>query len=353
MTTEIFPQPNTICKVLAGSRAYGTNHEGSDWDYRGIFVGSPIQIRTPFFPIKEQSDSTEEDTKYYELCQFMKLAIDCNPNILEILHVGEQAVLFSTPSYEILREAAPRLLNRKVAFTTTGYAMSQLARIKGHNKWINNPMPEQQPRQSEFISLVTNFTPDKFFSFEDVRQKVLTGHVFASYGSQEQALLLGIYPGKPEDRLFDRNGAILVADDLDKATNRPLMIVKFNKDEYNVHKDKWSNYWTWKKNRNAARSELEEKHGFDTKHAMHLVRLLRMGKEALTEGIINVHRSDAAELLDIRNGKWTYEEILEYANELNEEVKRLADTSYLPKTPDIKFAAQLIIQIQDSAWTTK
>ncbi|AEZ66297.1 hypothetical protein phiTE_131 [Pectobacterium phage phiTE] len=38
------------------------------------------------------------------------------------------------------------------------------------------------------------------------------------------------------------------------------------------------------KNRNAARHELEEKFGYDTKHAMHLVRLLRMSQEILETG---------------------------------------------------------------------
>lgn len=349
MNQEVFPQPNTICKVLAGSRAYGTSHEGSDWDYRGIFVGSPTQIRTPFFNIKESADNTEEDTKYYELSQFMRLAVDCNPNILEILHVDESAIMFSTPAYQLLREGRDRLLSKKVAFTTTGYAMSQLSRIKGHNKWINNPMPEDPPKQCDFISLVTNFTPTKGFTFSDFRSQFANGgYVFSSYGSQDQDTLLGIYEADG-GRLFSKSGMLLISD-VDKSQQLPKLIVKFNRNEYNTYKDKWSNYWDWKRNRNVARSALEEQHGFDTKHAMHLVRLLRMGKEALTEGKINVRRPDAQELLDIRNGKWTYDQILDYANTLNDEVQRLAETTMLPSKPDLKFAANLIIQIQDATW---
>lgn len=136
-TPQELMQQNCIVKHYAGSHAYGTNIASSDVDFRGIFVADPINLRTPFYPIKEVEDSSEEDTKFYELAQFMKLALDCNPNVVETLWVDEQDVVFSTPAYEILRAAAPKLLSSKIAFTTSGYALSQLKRIKGHNKWIN------------------------------------------------------------------------------------------------------------------------------------------------------------------------------------------------------------------------
>lgn len=352
MAGDTFLPPNTICKVLAGSRAYGTSTPESDWDYRGIFVGTPLQIRTPFFTIKEQADSTEEDTKFYELSQFIKLAVDCNPNIIELLHADDEAIVLSTPPYELLRENASRLLSTKVAFTTTGYALSQLTRIKGHNKWINNPMPENPPTQQQFMTLLANFTTDKVFSFYDVFNTIAHGHVFASYGGQGGGVVYGIFPGKPSDQLFDHTGAIIISE-VDKASERPQYIVKFNREEYQTARDKWKNYWDWKRNRNEKRSALEEKYGFDTKHAMHLVRLLRMGVEVLETGTVNVRRADAQELLEIRNGAWTYEQIIDYANFMDDRIKKLVQTSSLPKKPDLKLAAELIIQIQDMAWTTK
>ena len=136
-TAQELMQQNCIVKHYAGSHAYGTNIATSDVDFRGIFVADPINLRTPFYPIKEVEDASEEDTKFYELAQFMKLALDCNPNVVETLWVDQQDVVFSTPAYEILRAAAPKLLSSKIAFTTSGYALSQLKRIKGHNKWIN------------------------------------------------------------------------------------------------------------------------------------------------------------------------------------------------------------------------
>jgi uncharacterized protein len=136
-TAQELMRDNMLVKHYAGSHAYGTNIASSDVDFRGIFIADPVNIRTPFYPIKEVDDSSEEDTKFYELFQFMKLTLDCNPNVVETLWIAEQDIVHSTPAYDMLREAAPKLLSSKIAFTTSGYALSQLKRIKGHNKWIN------------------------------------------------------------------------------------------------------------------------------------------------------------------------------------------------------------------------
>ena len=116
-------------------------------------------------------------------------------------------------------------------------------------------------------------------------------------------------------------------------------------------KEKHSQYWTWKRNRNKARGDLEEQFGYDTKHAMHLVRLLRMGQEALMAGHLLVKRPDAEELLEIRNGAWTYNMVVQYAEEMDREVRtKLYHTTKLPKRPNVKFAAGLLMKVQDLVW---
>lgn len=136
-TPQDMMRDNLLVKHYAGSRAYGTALPTSDTDFRGIFVAEPVCVRTPFFTVKEVDDSTEEDTKMYELWQFMRLALDCNPNVIETLWVDESSIVQTSPGYELLRENRHALLSSKIAFTTSGYALSQLKRIKGHNKWIN------------------------------------------------------------------------------------------------------------------------------------------------------------------------------------------------------------------------
>jgi len=338
---------NLIVKHFAGSYAYGTSLPTSDVDFRGIFVADPANIRTPFYPIREVDDQTEEDTKIYELNQFMKLCLDCNPNIIETLWVRYEEITYSSSAYELLRKAAPQLLSSKIAFTTSGYAISQLKRIKGHNKWINNPQPEQAPQQVDFVSLVHNFTTAQKFKIN--LRDFYENHRLVPYSSNT----FGLYQMNGYHPFNITSGNLNIDYEGDShALGTPLYIIKFNNDVYTTQKEQWSHYWTWKKNRNVARSKLEEEHSFDTKHAMHLVRLLRMGEEALTTGIINVYRPDAAELLSIRNGAWTYEEIIKYAEDLDNHIRNdLYTVTNLPKYPDVKLAASLIIQIQEMVWT--
>jgi predicted nucleotidyltransferase len=61
--------------------------------------------------------------------------------------------------------------------------------------------------------------------------------------------------------------------------------------------------------------ELDKKadRSMNCKHAMHLVRLLRMGMEILRGEGVQVFRPDREELLEIRNGAWTYEQLVDYA----------------------------------------
>lgn len=347
-TPQELMQENCIVKHYAGSHAYGTNIASSDVDFRGIFVADPINLRTPFYPIKEVEDSSEEDTKFYELAQFMKLALDCNPNVVETLWVDEQDVVLSTPAYEILRAAAPKLLSSKIAFTTSGYALSQLKRIKGHNKWINNPQSVDAPKQIDYISLVHNFTGGKTFKI-DLRD-FAENHRLVPYSGNT----FGLYRIDGYSPFNAETGALNADYEGDShALGTPLYLIKFNKEIYLAAKDTWEHYWTWKKNRNEKRSELEEQFGYDTKHAMHLVRLLRMGEEALTTGVLKVRRPDAEELLAIRGGAWSYGDLVAYAEKVDARVRtELYEKSVLPKKPDTHFAAQIMMEIQDSVWKT-
>ena len=78
----------------------------------------------------------------------------------------------------------------------------------------------------------------------------------------------------------------------------------------------------------------------NTKHGAHLVRLLRMGREILETGAVNVWRGDidADEIVSIRNGSWSYDRLIEWAEEQNAYLDEYykSGKSPLPKTPDHK-----------------
>lgn len=355
-------QDNLLVKHLAGSNAYGTALPTSDVDYRGVFVADPVNVRTPFFRVDEVEVTSEEDTKLYELSNFMKLVVDCNPNVVESLWVDMDDVVSYHPAYLLLREHAPELLTRKVAFTTSGYALAQLKRIRGHNKWLNNPQPVEQPQQVDFVSMVQHFTTGderptmpRDFSLRNFEK----GWRLVPFGKETYGLYRTVpnpYSGHNNYSTFHAPTGTLNDDFVDESRaglGAPVYVVKHNKAEYDEAKVRWDQYWTWKKNRNEKRSELEEQFGYDTKHAMHLVRLLRMGYEAVTEGVLHVRRPDAEELLAVRAGAWTYDEVVAYAEEMDAKVHAAVEHSLLPKKPNTKLAAQLVLDVQDLVWGSR
>jgi predicted nucleotidyltransferase len=345
-SAQTLMQENTLVKHYAGSIAYGTNLPTSDVDFRGIFCGDQINVRTPFFPVRECEDSLEEDTKLYELAHFMKLCLDCNPNIIETLWVDDGDIVATSDAYKHLRDNRHKLLSSKIAFTTSGYALSQLKRIKGHNKWINNPQSLLAPKQTDHVSLVQHFGSEKMLKLDI--EKYRDDHRLIPYGRD----VYGVYPVKGYQLYSNTHSLNTLFEEDRHEYDSPLMIVKFNKEEYNLSKEKWKQYWTWKDNRNEKRSELEEQHGYDTKHAMHLVRLLRMGFEVLRDEEIIVKRPDAKELLEIRGGSLSYEEVVKYAEDMDKQVREVwYKKTNLPKKPNVKYAAQLLMEVQDMVWS--
>lgn len=342
MDTQILAKDNLIFMCVAGSHAYGMATETSDKDYRGLFIGSPLNVLTPFFPVDQVMGlNGEKDSVVYEISKFMKLLTEQNPNILELLWVDQSSIMFSNESYSILRANRQELLSSKCRHTFAGYAFSQLKRIKGHNKWITNPQPKRRPKEIDFVSTVYNFTPNPLFNkhppVHGYRAYNLTGELYALVDS--------------EDTWVDIHEALIIQEGImEYQIHKPAMIVKFNKELYKDHLNNWNHYWDWKNNRNEVRSQLEEKFGYDTKHASHLIRLLRMGKEILEEGVVKVMRPDADNLKDIRNGKFAYNEIIEMSEDLDADMEKAYTTTQLPFSTDLKLAGQLLMDEYHYHW---
>jgi len=76
-----------------------------------------------------------------------------------------------------------------------------------------------------------------------------------------------------------------------------------------------------------------------------------MGEEILTTGEVRVKRPDAKELLEVRNGEWEYNDLVDWATRKDRFIRDTCyNTTTLPKRPDIKFAANLLMDLQDIMW---
>jgi uncharacterized protein len=94
------------------------------------------------------------------------------------------------------------------------------------------------------------------------------------------------------------------------------------------------------------RKRLVETHGYDTKNAAHLIRLLRMGIEFLRDGELNVDRGgyDAQELLAIKHGEWGLQRIKDEAQRLFRRAEEVYDNSTLPPRPDHDAVNELCVE---------
>jgi len=93
------------------------------------------------------------------------------------------------------------------------------------------------------------------------------------------------------------------------------------------------------------RKALIEKYGYDCKNAAHLIRLLRMGIEFLTEGRLFVHRKDAQQLISIKSGEWALEKVVKESERLFKLAEEAYVKSKLPNEPDRHGAEDLLIEI--------
>jgi hypothetical protein len=84
------------------------------------------------------------------------------------------------------------------------------------------------------------------------------------------------------------------------------------------------------------RSDLVLKYGYDTKFAMHTVRLLTEAKMLLETGEIQYPLANSKFLLNIRNGDYKSGEIISRTEELMLEVDSMVEGSSLRAKPDHK-----------------
>jgi len=119
-------EKHLVLKVLAGSRAYGTSTDESDYDYRGVIV-PPVEYLlglSKFEPYVVHEDHI--DIFYYDIRKFLHLAIKGNPTVLEIL---KAPVLSKTDVGAQLQILWPLLVSKRVVTASLGMATSHLKRI--------------------------------------------------------------------------------------------------------------------------------------------------------------------------------------------------------------------------------
>ena len=93
-------------------------------------------------------------------------------------------------------------------------------------------------------------------------------------------------------------------------------------------------------------------YGFDTKYAMHMLRLGYQGLELLTTGRLSLpmREPERSYLLDVRRGKVSEQECFARAGELEQQLAEPATTSPLPDEPDEARVVDWVISAYRRRW---
>uniref|UniRef100_A0A6M3IU62 Putative nucleotidyltransferase n=1 Tax=viral metagenome TaxID=1070528 RepID=A0A6M3IU62_9ZZZZ len=286
-------EKNMILKVRAGSYLYGTNTLESDEDYIGIFI--PEEKYLLGLNKIEEVSKEDCDDKLYSLSKFAKLALDNNPNILELLFVDAEDVLYINDLGLDLLELKNSFLSQNIKHRFLGYAFSQ---------------------KKKMVTKLENYSDIYEAHYYLVNNKHNENEIF----------LVDLLPSP----LFERTKDMIKVGDI----SLPAAItIKKAINTLKVRIEKFGD-----------RKELVTRYGFDTKFALHLIRLITEGITLLRKGTLKFPLPNASFLMDIRNGVYSLDKILDISDGLESIMERVYKYTKLPKKPDFSKINDFVIR---------
>lgn len=106
--------------------------------------------------------------------------------------------------------------------------------------------------------------------------------------------------------------------------------------------------------RDINRVDLIEKFGYDTKYAMHMLRLGYQGVEFLESGRLTLPMREpvCSHLMDVRRGRIKLNDVLEECTQLELRIGALLDSSPLPLEPDLRIVECFVMETYENAWAS-
>lgn len=292
-----FPlEQHLVVLALMGSHSHGTYFPPEDpdavddVDLMG-FVVPPLEYHLGLPRWEHWRFQYEElDIVLYSLDKAFRLLLKSNPNIVGLLWLRDDEYVFRHPAFEVLRAHRDIFSSLAASESFSGYAADQLKRMEA-------------------------FDLERMEDYE-----LLTTQVEA-VGSVQEVIQA------------DRNKLRHLAQ---QWRIGPDVLERFR----SLHQSHFSGYM------GAKRKAMVRQFGYDVKNAAHLIRLLRMGIEFLETGRLRVFRDeDAEELIAIKRGEWTLDEVKAEATRLFELVGPAREASRLPEQPDQAAAGQILMRI--------
>jgi len=308
---------NRLFEMKVGSHLYGTSTPESDVDFCGVFV-APKEFYLGLSKVEEvdlsivskrengRNDKDAVDRKFYELRKFVSLAMMNNPNITEMLFVNPEHAIFMNDMGRHLIENR-HLFPYKGCFDRfMGYAVSQKKKMV--------------VKRDNMLDII-----DAIEFLDTVQEPSRVYVVELSHEIQHHNVRF-----KNTGTHFNIGDMSIQKNDTVKQALRKL----------NDRREKFSSRF----------DDYVSKTGYDTKFASHLIRLLIEGKELLETGELLFPLKEAQMILDIKNGKYTIEEIMEMSNWFENEMRYIMEKSDLPEKPNKNKIEKMLIQMVEESW---
>ncbi len=347
LTIDFLKKNNLILfECISGSKAYGLATKNSDTDIRGVFY----LPKNRFYGLQyiPQISNETNDIVYYELGRFIELLSKNNPNILEMLATPEKHILYKDDLMnEIKLEDFLSLLTKD---TFVGYALSQIKKAKGLNKKMFHPMEVDRKSILDFCYVVESDQTQElknWLYFNDLKQEYCglskLSHlkdIYALYYCNENELRYDGICSSDESNDISLSSI--------PKNEKTLALLYFNKDAYSTYCKKFREYWDWVEKRNIHRFQTNKMHGkgYDTKNMMHTIRLLQLALNIFKEQKLLIEVKNREELLSIKNGEFSYGEMVKKADDLMIEIEKYAKESNLIEFPDITKVEELLVSLR-------
>lgn len=380
-----------LYEYIRGSHLYGLNNEYSDVDTSGVFICT----RNEFygcFGYKPQVTDSRHDNTWFEIGELFRLLLKSNPTVMESLFVPEDKILGKVhPLMQMVIENRDQFISKQCFNPFFGYAKSQIEKARGLNKKIVNPVTERLTPY-DFIYTFKGQGSTKFsnwLSNRGLHQEFcglvnvpnmhdiygvyydFGAHIAANKDWKVDAVFLSYvceYLNMNMEEATNHIGSLspigyrgvvnndadsneLRLSSIDDKDTRPICFISYNQSGYSSHCRLYAEYQTWVKERNPKRYESNLDKNYDSKNMMHCFRLMHMASEiAEGKGMILQRTWDREFLMNVRNHKFEYEEIIERLEEEKNRMNLLMEQSTIREKIDINFVNQLLIDIRNKGW---
>jgi hypothetical protein len=221
--------------------------------------------------------------------------------------------------------------------------------METHRKWLLNP-PGKKPIPSDFgIEDEAPLSKDELNAFLEYLYLLIRGKIeFLEESEQLYKLLTADIDFKGILKQYALNDETLAYTQNLTHGRKDFIRLLQKSQSYQIALREWKAYISWQQNRNPARAEMERNSGYDLKHGMHCIRLLRSGLEILQRGEVIVDRRIAGDVDDLKaiiRGEYTYEELMKMAEDLVAQMDIFYQQSTLPHKPDLEQINDLCMEL--------